>query len=200
MLEIQGGSIRTLSSSGGDIPWHDLDEISSTMDFAAELVKNGCRSWTVISALIQTTGRGTKGRNWSSLRGKGLWASVITPPPADSLKMTGLTVEAAKALAESIHALTGASCEIKDPNDIIIRGRKVAGILIETIISGEEVLSVILGMGINISQTEEDFREAGLPEATSLFPETGYTPDRETLLTSFLNRFRPVYESLTGIK
>jgi BirA family transcriptional regulator, biotin operon repressor / biotin---[acetyl-CoA-carboxylase] ligase len=187
-----------LSSSGRDIPWHDLDEISSTMNYSAELIKNGCRSWTVVSALVQTTGRGTKGRSWSSLRGKGIWASIIMPPPADSSKMTGLTVEAGKALAESIRELTGALCEIKDPNDVLIRSRKVAGILIETVIQGGEVLSVILGMGVNISQSGEDFLEAGLPDATSLFLETGSAPDRETILTSFLCRFRPKYESMTG--
>lgn len=199
-MELKDCFIGMLSSSGGDIPWHDLEEISSTMDFAAELVNNGCRTWTVVSSLVQTTGRGTKGRSWSSLCGKGLWASIIMPPPVDSWKMTGLTVEAGKALAESIHDLTGAPCDIKNPNDVIIRGRKAAGILIETVIRGEAVLSVILGMGVNISQTEEDFREAGLPDATSLFLETGYTPDRKTLLTSFLDRFRPKYESMTGIK
>jgi BirA family transcriptional regulator, biotin operon repressor / biotin---[acetyl-CoA-carboxylase] ligase len=197
-LELLENRIKMLSSSGGDIPWHDLDEISSTMDYSSELVNNGSRSWTVVSALVQTKGRGTKGRSWSSLRAKGLWASIIMPPPLDLWKMTGLTVEAAKALAETIHELTGAPCEIKDPNDILIRGRKAAGILIETVIRGEEILSVILGMGVNISLTEVDFREAGLPDATSLFLETGSTPDRETILTSFLNRFRPKYESMTG--
>lgn len=198
--EKQGVSIRTLPSSGEKIPWHDLDEISSTMDFAGGLVKNGCRSWTVVSAHTQTAGRGTKGRSWSSPRGKGMWVSIIVPPPADPEKMTGLTVEAAKALADTIHALTGVTCKIKYPNDILIRGRKAAGILIETIIRGEDVLSVIMSMGVNISQTEQDFIEAGLPEATSLFLETGIAPDRETLLIAFLDRFRPLYESMTGVQ
>ncbi|MFA6471610.1 MAG: biotin--[acetyl-CoA-carboxylase] ligase [Candidatus Latescibacterota bacterium] len=198
--EKQFETIGTILSSEGNIPWYDLGEISSTIDFAKGLVNEGCRSWTAVSALTQTEGRGTKGRSWSSPRGKGMWVSIIVPPPADPEKMTGLTVEAAKIMAGTIHTLTGVTCTIKDPNDILIRGRKVSGILIETIIRGKDVLSVIISMGVNISQKEEEFLEAGLPDATSLFLETGISPDRETLLALFLDRFRPLYESMTGLQ
>jgi BirA family transcriptional regulator, biotin operon repressor / biotin---[acetyl-CoA-carboxylase] ligase len=196
----QNHTLRTLFSSRGEIPWYYMEVISSTMDFASELVKNGCRSWTVVSALSQTEGRGTKGRSWSSLFGKGLWISIILPPPDDPEKMSGLTVETARVLSETIHSLTGADCEIKEPNDVLIRGRKTAGILIETIIKGKDVQSVILSMGVNISQTAQDFMKEGLPDATSLFLETGFAIDDETLLESFFERFRQAYEFMTGMK
>jgi BirA family biotin operon repressor/biotin-[acetyl-CoA-carboxylase] ligase len=165
------------------------------MDIAAEAVEAGWTDWMAISALTQSSGRGTRGREWFSLPGKGLWTSVTMPPPSALARMGGLTVDAAEALVEALRELTGTRFEIKHPNDVTSRGKKLAGILIESVTGGDAVRSLVLGMGVNIAQDEEDFRAAELPGATSLLLETGIAPDRRRILEVFLEHFLPVYEA-----
>jgi BirA family transcriptional regulator, biotin operon repressor / biotin---[acetyl-CoA-carboxylase] ligase len=186
---------RTLSVRGREIPWREFVRVTSTMDIAAELVEEGWTDWMVVSALSQTSGRGTRGREWFSPPGKGLLTSIIMPPPSGPARMGGLTVAAAEALAEALRELTGARFEIKHPNDLTSRGRKLAGILIESVTGGDAVRSLVLGMGVDIAQEEEDFRAAELSGATSLLLETGVAPDRRRILEVFLERFLPVYEA-----
>lgn len=184
--------IGVLHAAGMDIPWHDLDEISSTMDYAAAYATEGS-GWTVVSARTQHAGRGTHGREWHSFPGKGLWVSVVMPPPARPELLADLTVRAAESLARALSVHTGLDFDIKHPNDVIRNGRKIAGILIESVTRGPEVVSVVLGMGVNIDQTAEDFLAAGLPDATSVLIESGACIERRTLLESFLERFLPLY-------
>jgi len=188
-------SVSEISLNGTRMKWHDLDTVTSTMDRAYELVRNGCRYWTVITARHQSTGRGTHGRSWSSHTGKGLWMSLIIPPPPEAENLSGLTVLAAKTLADTLKAFTGKTFSIKHPNDVIINNRKIAGILVESATDGDRVTSVILGMGVNFLQTHEDFMNEGLPDATSLFIESGSAPDRNSFLSVFLADFKTSYES-----
>jgi len=176
--------------------WYDLEKTISTMDFAARLLKEGCSPWTLITAGQQLQGRGTHGRDWISLQGKGLLLSLILPPPSDPSCMKDLSVKTAGSLVESLNEFYDLPFEVKHPNDVVIHGRKVAGILFESVTSGEDVVSVILGMGINLNQSAEDFMQAGLPDATSLFIEAGYTPLKKHLLISFLKQFKSLYETL----
>ena len=188
---------RTIIVGDRCIPWREFERASSTMDIAARVVEEGWTGWMVITALNQSAGRGTRGRDWVTHSGKGLWVSVIMPPPSGRSRMDGLTVAAAEALKETLRELTGFRFDIKQPNDVISRGKKLAGILIESTIRGEAACSFILGMGLNVAQTEDDFRAAGLPEATSLLMETGVVYDSRLILEIFLNHFLPVYEILT---
>lgn len=190
--------IRTLPVRGLLIPWREYDTVSSTMDAAVEAVRAGRSDWMAVSALVQTSGRGTRGREWRSFREKGLWVSVIMPPPKRIERIEGLTVAAAESLVESLRELTGTRFEIKHPNDVVSRGRKLAGILVESVTTDAAVRSLILGMGVNISQNKADFQAAGLPEATSLFQETGFVPDRHLILESFLRHFIPAYDALAA--
>jgi BirA family transcriptional regulator, biotin operon repressor / biotin---[acetyl-CoA-carboxylase] ligase len=186
---------RRLSVRGRRIPWREFDRVSSTMDVAAAMVEEGWSGWMVISARSQCSGRGTRGREWFSPPGKGLWVSIIMPPPSGLARMGGLTVDAAEALVEALHELTGIRFDIKPPNDVMSRGKKLAGILIESVTGGDALRSLILGMGLDIAQEEDDFRAAELPEATSLLLETGLAPDRRRILEAFLEHFLPVYEA-----
>ena len=179
---------------GKEIAWYDMEETTSTMDSADRMCEDEYRPWTVISAETQISGRGTKGRNWYSPRGKGFWISIILPFPERAEYMEDISILAAQALIESLEDLTGLRCTMKHPNDVLFNGRKIAGILCESRTSGETVNSVILGMGINFLQACEDFEQAGLNEATSLFIETGRIPERDALLRSFLGYFKPRYE------
>ena len=185
---------KTLCIDGVKIKWYSLDTTVSTMDYAVGLIHKGCEPWTVVSADKQTSGRGTHGRSWFSPAGKGFWLSVILPPPRNAEYLDNLSVLAAKALIESLKEFTELQFDIKYPNDIIVNGRKIAGILCESISRGQDVLSVVLGMGINFNQSVKDFERKGLNEATSFLIETGYTPDTEHFLTAFLGHFKPEYE------
>jgi BirA family transcriptional regulator, biotin operon repressor / biotin---[acetyl-CoA-carboxylase] ligase len=182
----------------GPVPWIDLDDTSSTMDEAKSLASGGCIGWTVVSAKTQRTGRGTRGRDWSSPAEQGLWVSIIMPPPSDPALLDGLALRAAGSLVEALHDLTGVRFGIKEPNDVTARGKKLAGILVESVTGGEGVDSVVLGMGVNIGQGAEELAAASLPDATSLRIETGRVFPRERIIEVFLNRFMPLYESLTA--
>jgi BirA family biotin operon repressor/biotin-[acetyl-CoA-carboxylase] ligase len=185
----------TLWICGKKIRWFDYITVESTMDSALRQFEEGCEPWTVVSARRQESGRGTHGRSWFSPEGKGLWMSVVLPPPLKAEYLHDLSLLAAQAVIESLTKFTTLRFEIKYPNDVIINERKIAGILFESVTNGEAVRSVILGVGINFFQSRKDFNDVGLTEATSLVIETGgYTPDISCFIISFLECFIPLYE------
>ncbi len=135
------------------------DELPSTNDRAAEPdVPTG----TVVVARHQTRGRGQYDRVWQSRPGVSLLASVrLVPPPAFNRPVI-LTAWAAVVVGEAIRELTGRQAKIKWPNDLLIRGKKICGILIE------QKAATIVGIGLNLNQTAAEFAAANLPDATSL--------------------------------
>jgi len=185
---------KTLLIGDRKIIWYDLDTTTSTMDNALRMVKEGSMPWTVVSADNQTSGRGTHGRTWFSPKGRGLWISIILPPPHKAEYLSNLSVLAARALIKCFNEFKELHFEIKPPNDVIVNGRKIAGILFESITSGEDVSSVVLGMGVNLLQNAEDFENEGLPDATSFFIETGVVLNRDSFMRSFIENFKPMYE------
>ena len=182
-----------LNAGGISLPWYDLETTASTMEVAHELVKAGCSAWTVITASHQSSGRGTHGRSWSSQMGKGLWLSVILPPPREAADLSGLTLDTAHVLVQTFATFADCPFLIKHPNDIVVNGRKIAGILVESAIEEGTVKSVILGIGVNLLQTQEDFSRDGLPDATSLLIETGSAPERQHFLTTFIEHLHSSY-------
>ncbi|MFC1511978.1 biotin--[acetyl-CoA-carboxylase] ligase [Candidatus Latescibacterota bacterium] len=181
------------------VRWYRYNSVPSTMDRAASYVKSSAAPWTVVSADTQTEGRGTKGRSWYSPGGKGFWISVILPVPEHLDDVANVTILAAEALTGCLDELTGLRCAIKPPNDVTVGGKKIAGILVESQTSGERPEYMILGMGLNLRETVNDFVRADLPEATSLIRETGTIPDDKTILKCFLGhlirRFHAAYGS-----
>ncbi len=174
--------------------WLNLESIDSTMDYAKELIRDGCEPWTVISAGEQSSGRGTHGRTWYSPAGKGFWLSMILPPPEKAEYLDNLSVLAANALIKSFKEFTDVQFVIKPPNDVVTQGRKIAGILFESVSSGQDVFSIVLGMGVNFKQSVSDFELEGLNDATSFLIETGNIPDTELFLEAFLRHFKPLYD------
>lgn len=189
-----------LKVPGCEIPWYDLGVTSSTMDVARQLQTKGNTDWSVITAHQQHSGRGTHGRTWSSLAGKGLWMSVIMPPPQHAVILSGLSVLAAEALVKTLEMFADCPFFIKHPNDVKVNNRKIAGILVETATNGDHVQSVILGVGVNFLQTAEDLLKDNLPEATSLLIETGTAPDRDSFITSFLIHLKGIYDPVICIE
>lgn len=134
---------------------------------------------TAVIALRQTAGKGRMGRVWQSSEGL-LPFSVLLKNPRQPQTVT---LCAAVAVCSALQRLLpdDASLGIKWPNDIILRGKKLCGILCESVSFGE-CIDVICGIGINLTQSEEYFRQAGLPYAASLRMLTGIVPDREPLV------------------
>ena len=141
---------------------------------------------TVVVAGEQTAGRGRLGRRWLAPPGTSLLCSVQLLPRIDPQRLPELTGVAAHATAEAIEAVTGLAPEIKEPNDLLIGGRKVAGVLAE---AREE--RVVLGIGINVNLPTS---ELPTDVATSLLVETGRELDRAELLTELLDRLEQRYD------
>jgi BirA family biotin operon repressor/biotin-[acetyl-CoA-carboxylase] ligase len=137
----------------------------------------------------QTEGRGRLGRRWLSPPGVSLLFSVLLEPPVETARLPELTVVAGKASAQAIGHVTGLEPEIKLPNDVLIGGRKTAGILAEA-----RDGRVVLGIGVNVNATAPDLPQGIDPPATSLLLETGNEVDRVELLVEILDRFERAYD------
>ena len=143
---------------------------------------------SVVVAGEQTAGRGRLGRRWLAPAGTSLLCSIQLRPRIESARLPELTGVAARACAEAIEAVTGLSPEVKHPNDLLLGGRKVAGVLAE---ARED--RVVLGIGINVNVAEADLpTEIDLP-ATSLLMESGQETDRAELLVEVLERLERRY-------
>jgi BirA family transcriptional regulator, biotin operon repressor / biotin---[acetyl-CoA-carboxylase] ligase len=137
----------------------------------------------------QTEGRGRLGRGWEAPAGTSLLFSLRLLPSVPGERLPELTVVAAEAVADAIGALTALEPDVKHPNDVLVRGRKAAGVLAEAV-DGR----VTLGIGVNVNQTAEHLpAETRLPP-TSLRVETGRAQDRAQLLAELLDRLERRYD------
>lgn len=170
---------------------HLFQEVDSTNDEAAGLAARGAPEGVVVIADSQRRGRGRLGRRWASPGGVGLYLSVILRPPIQPHEAPALTLLGAVAVADAVERTTGLDAGIKWPNDLIVRGRKVAGILGEIAAETSCLHHVILGIGINVNQTEADFEGELRQTASSLRIEAGHPVDRTAI-------GRSLCESLDG--
>ncbi|RMD03032.1 biotin--[acetyl-CoA-carboxylase] ligase [Clostridium autoethanogenum] len=169
------------------------ESIGSTNTTAKKLAEQEEENGTIIIAEEQTAGRGRIGRTWSSPKYKSIYFSIILRPNVNPMEVPKITQIIAAAIIEGLKELK-IEAKVKWPNDIVIDGKKVCGILTE--MSGElnKVNYVIPGIGINVNLNKEDFQEDILNKATSLKIETGSTMDRKVILGTILNKFEPLYE------
>jgi BirA family biotin operon repressor/biotin-[acetyl-CoA-carboxylase] ligase len=163
-----------------------FEQTTSTNDIVEKLARDGVKEGVVVFAESQTRGRGRLGRKWLSPPRKGLWFSVLLRPRLHPLAVTQLTIAAATALHRAIRSQTGISPEIKWPNDILIRGRKVAGILTELAAETDAVKHAIVGVGVGVNLLSSDFPPELRRHATSLRIETGHTQNRSALAVAIL--------------
>jgi BirA family biotin operon repressor/biotin-[acetyl-CoA-carboxylase] ligase len=174
---------------------HYFSEVTSTNDVAKKLATLGAEEGTMVIAEAQTCGRGRLGKGWLSPKG-GLWFSVILYPKVkakDAFKITFLT---AVAIAKTIKKMLKLNAEIEWPNDVLVSGKKVCGILTETSIRGETVDSVIVGVGINANIDSNFFPEDLKKNATTLSAEVKKEVDREKLLRKLLEELEVYYRML----
>jgi BirA family transcriptional regulator, biotin operon repressor / biotin---[acetyl-CoA-carboxylase] ligase len=173
-----------------------FQETTSTNDIAEKLARDGVKEGAVVFAESQTRGRGRLGRKWISPAQKGLWFSVLLRPDLRPQETTRLTVVSATALARAVHSETGLNPEIKWPNDILIHGRKVAGILTELSAELDHVKYVILGIGVDVNLSAAEFPAELRKTATSLRIETGRAVSRAGLAVAILRELDQDYARL----
>jgi len=172
---------------------HCFPSTDSTNLRALEMAEQGCVDGTVLIAEEQTGGKGRLGRRWESPRGVNLYASLVLKPPIAPLAAPQLTFVAALAIVEAIVESTGLAAHAKWPNDVLINGRKVAGILSEMRAESDQVHYVILGVGVNLNMTAEQFPDELRYPATSLLLEAGRPVVRSDFVRCFLKRFERYY-------
>ena len=169
-------------------------QVGSTNDWAKELASLGAEEGTVAIAETQTAGHGRLGREWASPEG-GLWFSVIFRPELEPAEASKLVFAAGLAVAEVLHELYGLRVETKWPNDVLVNGRKVCGILAEMNTTGDEVNFVVIGVGINANfDAKEALPEELFENATSLETALGRSVQLDTLFRTMLERLECIYE------
>ena len=173
-----------------------FEETTSTNDVIEKLARDSVKEGAVVFAESQTKGRGRLGRKWVSPTHKGLWFSILLRPKLSPQETTQLTVASATALRRAIKTVTGLSADIKWPNDLLIGGKKVVGILTEMSAEVDRVRHVILGIGVDVNQV--GFPPELRAVATSLKNEAGEEICRAELAVEILRELDFDYARICG--
>lgn len=168
-------------------------ETTSTNDVVEKLARDGVAEGVVVFAEKQTKGRGRLGRKWVSPARKGLWFSVLLRPRLRPHELTRVTVASATALRRAIQNHTGLEPDIKWPNDILLNGRKVAGILTELHAEVDQVKYVTLGIGVDVNVDAAELPPEVRKTATSLRAEAGRRLPRPELAVAILRELDADY-------
>lgn len=161
-----------------------LDEVDSTNSYL-KAHSGGLSDGDVVTARLQTAGRGRLGHEWAANEGMLPLSILLKKPP----ELENITARVGLAVCEALEEICGISAFIKWPNDIIIGSRKVCGILCESAAFGDN-FCVIVGIGVNVSQTAEFFENAKLPNAASILMLTGKAPARGELTEKIAERVK----------
>lgn len=176
---------------GGSV--HYAETVDSTQKTAHQLASAGSGEGTLVVADEQTGGKGRLGRTWHSPKGTGIWMSIILRPPISPQQAPQLTLLAAVGVVKGIKAATDLDCDIKWPNDILLNGKKLVGILTELQADPDQVHAVIAGIGINVNVEAGEIPTELRNIATSLRIEAGRVIDRATLLQHMLLEMEKLY-------
>jgi BirA family transcriptional regulator, biotin operon repressor / biotin---[acetyl-CoA-carboxylase] ligase len=160
------------------------DVVGSTMDHAHEHARRGAPAGVVIVAGEQTAGKGQRGRRWLAPAGSSLLMTALARPSCDPSVLETVPEHVGWHVARAIERWIGISCSIKPPNDLMVDGRKIAGILCQSAIEGQRVQYVLIGIGINVNISRDDLP---LPTATSIEIESGQPQDVNELLDVLLD-------------
>ena len=174
------------------------DETDSTNTRAKQLALEGGADGTVIVANCQTAGRGRMERNFQSPRDKGIYMSVLLRPELPPERLLPVTAMTGVAVCSAIERVCGVRPGLKWPNDPVMGQRKLCGILTELSFEGESgrLQCLVVGTGINVSQTEQDFSPEVARIATSLVQEIGRPVSRPALTAALIEEFDRVYQAL----
>lgn len=170
-----------------------FNEVMSTNTIAKFLSMNGVGNGAVVISEKQTKARGRSGKNWESPLG-GVWLSIILNPNINHSKIPLITLATGVAVENTLKRIGVKNAEIKWPNDILIHGKKVCGILTEAITSFNTIESVIIGVGIDANISIENFPEELRENMTTLNDEIGEKVDENLLIKLFLEEFEKISE------
>jgi BirA family biotin operon repressor/biotin-[acetyl-CoA-carboxylase] ligase len=171
-----------------------FDTVDSTNNIAKKEAAQGCPEGSIVLAEEQLTGRGRLARGWFSPANAGIWLSVVLRPPFGPYDAPKCTLMAAVAITKAIKNVVGIECGIKWPNDILYDGKKIVGILTEMSAQMDAINYVVLGMGINVNITQQNFPAEINEIATSLAEITGYKVARLDLLNAVLSQLEQDYQ------
>jgi BirA family transcriptional regulator, biotin operon repressor / biotin---[acetyl-CoA-carboxylase] ligase len=166
---------------------HTFETVDSTNVVAFRLGVEGAEHGELVVAEQQTQGRGRRGRSWSSPGYLNLYCSFVLRPELPPQRAPELTLLAAVAVAESLRA-AGVPADIKWPNDLLVGGRKVAGILTELSADPDRIHFVVVGIGVNLNASREDFPKELADSATSVFAVTGRPVPRAAFAAELARR------------
>lgn len=172
---------------------HYQETVDSTQKIAKKLAYDNAPEGTVVIAEEQLSGRGRMGRMWHSPKYTGVWMSMILRPKIPLPKAPQLTLITAVAVVQAIEEVTNLSPQIKWPNDILINGKKITGILTELQAEADRIFALIIGVGINVNHKKDDFPEEIQDIATSLMIEVGEKVSRASIIRSVLTNFENLY-------
>jgi BirA family biotin operon repressor/biotin-[acetyl-CoA-carboxylase] ligase len=173
---------------------HCHEELASTNDEAKALAEDGAEHGEVVVAERQTAGRGRRGRTWiSPARRNVAFSVVLRPHDLPPARAPELTLVAAVAVCDALHH-SGVEAGIKWPNDLLVRGRKIAGILTELSAEADRVHWVVVGVGVNVNARPEDFPPELRGEVTSLLMERGQPAPRALFLAACLTGLEGWYD------
>jgi len=172
---------------------HSFNTVKSTNDIAHQLAEKGAPEGTIITAEKQTLGKGRLGRSWHSPEKMGIYVSIILRPKFSPDKAPGLSIMSALSVAETLISNNIKNVQIKWPNDILINGRKVSGVLTELAAEKNKINYVVVGIGINVMQSENDFPPNIRATATSVKRESGQEISRVELIKRLLMNFEKEY-------
>ena len=191
MTEEELQSCRKTKWAGQEIAY--FDEIDSTNIKAKELAEQGYPNGTLVVADQQVSGRGRRGRSWESPSGTGIFMTLMLKPEINPNNASMLTLVAALAVAKAIKDVTGLDAQIKWPNDIVINGKKICGILTEMSAQFDYINHIVIGIGINVHN--EVFSDEIAHMASSLLLESqGKKFRRAEIIEKILEYFEEYYE------
>ena len=167
------------------------EEQESTNQTAKMLAEQGASHGTLVVAERQVSGRGRRGRTWHSPKGSGIWMSILLRPQIHPMSASMLTLVAAMAVYDAISSRVE-GCAIKWPNDIVINGRKVCGILTEMSSELDNIHYVVIGIGINVNT--DDFPEDIAAVAASMHVITGEYYKRAEIIADVWKYFEKYYD------
>lgn len=201
MNKVELESIRNTTWAGQEIYYYDVTD--STNIRAKELAEEGHPSGTLVVADCQESGRGRRGRSWDSPSGTGIFMTLLLKPEMNPNHASMLTLVAAMAVARAISKCADTEALIKWPNDIVIGGKKICGILTEMSAQFDFINHIVIGIGINVHN--EHFPEEIAETASSILLQTGKRIRRAELIEQILEQFEHYYaifmetEDLSGL-
>ena len=187
-----------LPQSAAERPIHCFDEIDSTNTYLKKLAMTGGLHGTAAVADRQTAGRGRMNREFQSAGGKGIYLSVLLRPEVQPEKLLPITALAGVGVCRAVERVCGLHPLLKWPNDPVINGRKLCGILTEMALEGEtgRLQYLVLGIGLNVAQTAADFTPDVAAMATSVNEAAGRPVSRAQLTAAILEEVDSLYDAL----